>query len=443
MAQPSRTAKPDQPPRARVPSTRTAAESAAQRSTAGWSSHDTRTPYFVSIGRGLSPAPGGSTGPENSGRSEGLKLKRFLVQLVGIGLITVVLGEVSIRVVLGGHPLSTGSSVWDHHPTRGWAHRAGATDRFVRLGFEQPIEINSRGLREREIPYERAGDTTRVLVIGDSGVVSFEVAPEDVFTRVMEREFAARGLDVEVINAGCRGYGTDQSLLFLREEGINYRPDLVLYRWSGNDSDDNLTIHKPFRRFGKSYFALGASGELELRGTPVPVFEYAEGVKVASDGSIERFAADKGMRVRRFLRDYLAGRSAFATSLLQLLTAAPAVLSVIQREASKPSRIEWRAPGPDGLAFRLASALVGEMERTSRKAGADFLLIGPGGDWKTRLNEDRGLLDLGAWELYRGRVPEGETTTVPFDPHQNELGHQLFGAALVDRLLEERVIGSP
>ncbi len=136
--------------------------------------------------------------------------------------------EAGARWILGFRPISTEATVWTHHPVLGWAHRPGASEVFVRLGFSQPIQINARGLREREIGYERTPGVQRILVLGDSGVAGFEVPAESLFTRVTERELRARGVEVEVLNAGCRGYGTDQSYLFLENEGVRYRPDLVL-----------------------------------------------------------------------------------------------------------------------------------------------------------------------------------------------------------------------
>ena len=44
--------------------------------------------------------------------------------------------------------------------------------------------------------------------------------------------------------------------------------------------DDNSTIHRPFRRYGKAYFDFDASGGLELKGVPVPNFRYASGARV-------------------------------------------------------------------------------------------------------------------------------------------------------------------
>ena len=48
---------------------------------------------------------------------------------------------------------------------------------------------------------------------------------------------------VEVINAGVSGFGTDQELLWLREEGVKYAPDLVLLAvYPHNDFMNNAEV---------------------------------------------------------------------------------------------------------------------------------------------------------------------------------------------------------
>ena len=90
---------------------------------------------------------------------------RLLLKLVLALAITLGLMEAGARWVLGFRPISTESTVWTHHPVLGWAHEPGASEVFVRLGFSQPIQINSRGLREREVGYERTPGVQRMAVM--------------------------------------------------------------------------------------------------------------------------------------------------------------------------------------------------------------------------------------------------------------------------------------
>jgi hypothetical protein len=75
--------------------------------------------------------------------------------------------------------------------------------------------------------------------------------------------------DGEVLNFGVHGYGQDQMLVYLREEGIRYRPDVVILGYVWFDRDRNRYA---FTNFAKPAFELD-DGQLRLTNTPVPTPE--------------------------------------------------------------------------------------------------------------------------------------------------------------------------
>jgi len=104
----------------------------------------------------------------------------------------------------------------------------------------RPLTINSKGLRDREYPYEKPPGVKRILVLGDSFVWGYGVGDSEIFTEVLERQLQAEGRPWEVINTGVSGWGTDQEYLFFREEGVKYSPDIVvLAYYFGNDWGNN------------------------------------------------------------------------------------------------------------------------------------------------------------------------------------------------------------
>ena len=82
------------------------------------------------------------------------------------------------------------------------------------------METNSKGVRsDREIPYEKPAGVKRIVVLGDSYGMGYEVTLEDSFLGVMERRLQESGIEAEVVNLSVSGHGTAEELITLKEEG--------------------------------------------------------------------------------------------------------------------------------------------------------------------------------------------------------------------------------
>lgn len=365
--------------------------------------------------------------------------------LLIIGLITFALGEVITRWVLGIPPLTTESIVWTHHPRWGWAHEPNAKGLFVKLGVQQEININSKGLREREIQYDRPTDQLtqkRILVIGDSMVVGFEVPAEKVYTRVAEDILRAAGHNVRIINAGCRGYGTDQAYLFLVDEGLKYKPDLVLYQWVGNDLDDNRTIHRPHRVFGKAAFHLKKDETLELTGTPVPEYPYNIHLVINENGDIIELPLSFGQKLNLWLRDTVITRSSLATTMVAVTIQFKSLTKMIK------SAGRFQAPlGPNsGNSWleKTTAAIFSAIREAANNSGAEFRLIGLSSEQLLSIAPDTDVEILGESEEFLKDMEQAEAPTrVPFDGHLNELGHALYGKAIAAEIIRQNLLRSP
>jgi GDSL-like lipase/acylhydrolase family protein len=188
--------------------------------------------------------------------------------LVASVLVSLILSEAVLRV-LGRGPLRVNpvpGAFWRHDALLGWRNSPGADGVFDHPRFRINVHTNSNGLRDREYAYEKTPGTRRILVIGDSFVWGYGVEQPETFPKVLE----ARLPHVDVINAGVAGYGTDQELLWLRSEGVRYRPDLVILVMCGNDDDENNhdLVYDVYR---KPRFRQDGRGELVLTGVPVPL----------------------------------------------------------------------------------------------------------------------------------------------------------------------------
>ena len=118
---------------------------------------------------------------------------------------------------------------------------------------------NHEGFRDRE-----HGPKTkpRILFLGDSLVWGYDADQEERFTEKLQEKLP----DIEILNFGISGYGTDQELLLLEKEYDRYQPDLVFLIVSPNDRRDNSSNIS--YGFGKPYF-IKENGKLSLRGVPV------------------------------------------------------------------------------------------------------------------------------------------------------------------------------
>jgi len=155
--------------------------------------------------------------------------------------LTLLMLEVGLRLLRPQQlQRAEGMLVADEHTV--FAHAPGFRGREVGGGIDVPIEINSKGLRDREIPYEKPAGVFRILVLGDSWTFGSGVAGGAAYPKALERLLEARipGRRFEVINAGVSAYGTYHELAFFEKEGLMYSPDLVVLGFfAANDINDN------------------------------------------------------------------------------------------------------------------------------------------------------------------------------------------------------------
>ncbi|MFH1502036.1 MAG: GDSL-type esterase/lipase family protein [Candidatus Eisenbacteria bacterium] len=126
--------------------------------------------------------------------------------------------------------------------------------------------INANGFRDdRDFEYEKPETITRILVLGDSFTIGYEVQQQETYSAVLERCLRKRGLEVEVLNAGMSGSSTAEELVFFEQEGLRYDPDIVVIGFYWNDLQDNL----------KANLYRLDDGELKLNAT-----EYVPAVRI-------------------------------------------------------------------------------------------------------------------------------------------------------------------
>jgi lysophospholipase L1-like esterase len=97
-------------------------------------------------------------------------------------------------------------------------------------------EVSSQGLRDRDYAIPKPEGVLRILVLGDSVAFGIGVSREESFPKRLEERLRRRGRQVEVINAGVKGYTAYNEVHFYLSELRDFQPDVVLLAVVLNDA---------------------------------------------------------------------------------------------------------------------------------------------------------------------------------------------------------------
>ena len=196
-------------------------------------------------------------------------MKKLLINLslVLISLLVVfTVVEVALRVFKIYQPRGQ-KLLTEYDSLLGWKLTPKARGLHKTEEYQVIEEINSKGLRGPEIPYEKERGQWRLLLLGDSFVEGYMVELENHFSQIMQKALQSEGIDTEVICGGVGGYSTDQELLFYESEGKKYHPDVTVLMFYDNDVWYN--IQPNYWRGSKPLFKLD-EGALILTNVPLP-----------------------------------------------------------------------------------------------------------------------------------------------------------------------------
>jgi lysophospholipase L1-like esterase len=394
--------------------------------------------------------------------------------LLAMSILLVFMALELTFLVLGYRPLykvySKPEAFWKHDPMRGWSLQPKAEGEFVGprpfpIQFRAPIRINSLGFRGSEL-LDIPEEGHRILLLGDSQAAGFEVPRERTYAAVVEQQLTQDlGVPVQVINAAVRGYGTDQAYLLYREQRRVLQPDVVVYHATANDPEDNTTLHRIRRPFGKPAFALQSDGSLRMVGYPVPKYPLCSAYRLDNHFQIRRVDTAR-TRIFCWLDTRLAEHSALFSFVIMRIEQNPRLVSLLYGLGTPaeptgrpvaPSSVAERSvtevaptpesggspPAPAGLddappqldyAHRLTSVLIRNLAAMVRQDGARFVLLIE--------QADLSKLDVQGFqrdgiEIIRADPALGpDPAAVRFsnDGHLNELGHRRMAEVLASRL---------
>jgi hypothetical protein len=170
----------------------------------------------------------------------GRAFRFLLLTLFSLGIVLLGL-EGAVRLLRPQRNFSVSVNAWD--PDIGAVQSPNARGFIHCDEFDIDLIINSKGLRDREFPYEKPDWTRRILSLGDSFAAGYGVQAEETYAKVLEKRLRERftgGTAWEVLNAAVGSTGTAQQLAYYVREGWKYSPDIVLVGFFiSNDFYDN------------------------------------------------------------------------------------------------------------------------------------------------------------------------------------------------------------
>jgi lysophospholipase L1-like esterase len=167
--------------------------------------------------------------------------------LAAFGIIVAaqfIIFEAGLRTWGSSEAAPSFQGLFEPDPGIGYRLKPHARTRFTTSEFSADIAINGSGLRDDDELGPKAADERRILLLGDSLVLSVQVPFRDTFGELLERRLNARGLPLRyrVINGGVQGYGPVEEQLFFRSIAAVVEPDLVIpVLFVGNDAEEAVS----------------------------------------------------------------------------------------------------------------------------------------------------------------------------------------------------------
>ena len=178
-----------------------------------------------------------------------MRARRALL-FVAIAAVQFAMLETALRVWGHSEAAPAFQALFIPDPVIGYRLRPNARTRFVTAEFDTTIAVNAQGVRDDREIGPKPADERRIVVLGDSLVLSVQVEARQTFCQLLEDRLnhaeSARPdgprVHYRVINAGVQGYGPVEELLFYREIARAFEPDLVIETiFVGNDAEDAVS----------------------------------------------------------------------------------------------------------------------------------------------------------------------------------------------------------
>ncbi len=156
-------------------------------------------------------------------------MRRVLLILV-ILVIEFALIEAGLRAYGGSEASPAFQSLFMQDSAVGYRLKPNAHARYTTAEFSTDLAINAQGVRDDQPIGPKASNERRIVVLGDSLVLSVQVDLQQTFCRLLQDDLNRAHPDVHwrVINGGVQGYDPVDEWLLFSHVAEDFQPDIVL-----------------------------------------------------------------------------------------------------------------------------------------------------------------------------------------------------------------------
>jgi hypothetical protein len=169
---------------------------------------------------------------------------RHLLIFVVIAAAQFGLFEAGLRTWGSSEAAPSFQGLFEPDPVIGYRLKPHARTHFATSEFSADIATNGAGVRDDEEIGAKLPQERRIVLLGDSLVLSVQVPFHQTFGELLEQRLNSRpsAFRYRVINAGVQGYGPVEEQLFFRAIAGTVQPDLVIpIVFVGNDAEEALS----------------------------------------------------------------------------------------------------------------------------------------------------------------------------------------------------------
>ncbi|MCU0846903.1 MAG: hypothetical protein MUD12_03355 [Spirochaetes bacterium] len=335
--------------------------------------------------------------------------KSIIVIIFSIPLALLILAEMSLQVLAGISPEKQyfGFEYNKYRP----APRSG------RFGFR----LNSSGFNDTEHRKEKKPGTFRIVAAGDS--IFFSAVPYGKCSlSVTEGLFNKSGKKTEIINMGIPSIGQKDILALLLNEGLAYRPDMVIITFFIGDDFSGSRIKRILSKFRTPFLADHIRGILVKTETiPSSGIENYDDKRPTFPEDYYHQILKKRMKLFWKKSGFLKENFEWCTDFLVNAKRTCDRLGIPFMVVIAPEEMQADRPLSERIAFLL---------RMSTDE-CDFSL--PNRMLHEKLGR-YGIRYVDLLPILEKKIREGETLYKPLDTHWNIMGNLLVGTAMHDAI---------